>query len=170
MSQRKDIGLLVLRLAVGGTLIAHGTQKLFGWFGGGGLEGTGRAMHAMGFRPGKHNALAAGVGETAGGALLALGLATPAGGAAAAATMASASSVHAPNGFFATEGGFEHPGVLAAAAVALAVAGPGRLSLDHATCHVLDRSWMPAAALAAGAAGAGVVIARRIRELRADTE
>ncbi len=163
MSQRKDVGLLMLRLAVGGTLIAHGSQKLFGWFGGGGPEGTAQAMEQMGFTPGRQSALAAGLGEAGGGALLALGLATPAGGAAAAATMATASSFHAPNGFFNMNGGLEHPGVLSAAATAIAVAGPGRYSLDHATCHVLDRPWVVATALAGGAAGAAVVIMRRIR-------
>ncbi len=169
-SRRGDAGLLLLRVAVGGTLVAHGTQKLLGWFGGGGLEATGRAMETMGFRPGRRSAVAAGLGEAGGGTLLALGLATPAGGAAAAATMATASSLLAPNGFFAADGGLEHPGVLGAAAVALAVAGPGRFSLDHATRHVLDRPWMPAAALAVCAAAATAVIAKREREAAATQE
>jgi putative oxidoreductase len=169
-SGRTDIGLLLLRLAVGGTLIAHGTQKLFGWFGGGGPSGTAREMEAIGFRPGRVSALAAGLGEAGGGTLLALGLATPAGGAAAAATMASASSFHAPNGFFAMKGGFEHPALVGAAGAALSVAGPGRYSLDHATGHVLDRPWMPAVALAAGAAAAATVITLRLKAQRAEAE
>ncbi len=170
MSPRKDTGLLVLRLAVGGALMAHGSQKLFGLFGGDGLQGTAKTMEALGFRPGGPSALATGLGLFGGGASLALGLATPAGAAAAAATMATAASVHAPKGFFAIKGGLEHPAMLSAAAAALAIAGPGRFSLDHATRHALNRSWMPAAALAAGAAGVGVVLARRNRELRADAE
>lgn len=174
MSHRTDIGLLMLRLGVGGTLMAHGTQKLFGWFGGGGPEGTAKGMESMGFTPGMPNALAAGLGETGGGALLALGLATPAAGAAAAATMATAASVHVPNGFFAMDGGLEHPGVLGAAAAALAVTGPGRYSLDHATRHALNRPWVLAAALTACAVGAAAVIARRqcgvARAAEADAE
>ncbi|MDI5971400.1 DoxX family protein [Streptomyces sp. SL13] len=162
MSQRTDIGLLMLRLGVGGTLAAHGAQKLFGLFGGGGPEGTGKAMESMGFTPGKPNALAAGLGE-AGGVLLALGLATPAAGAAGAATMATAASVHAPNGFFAMDGGLEHPALLGMAAAVLAVTGPGRYSLDHVTGHCLNRPWVMASAFSVCAAATAVVIARRQR-------
>ena len=74
------IGLLILRLVVGLTLAAHGAQKLFGWFGGYGLNGTGGFLEQLGFVPGRRNALLAGLSETAGGLLLALGLATPAAG------------------------------------------------------------------------------------------
>lgn len=88
----KDAGLLVLRAGVGGVLIAHGCQKLFGWFGGGGLNSTAGAFESMGFTPGRPSALAAGLGEAGGGALIALGLATPVAGAAAAGTMIAASS------------------------------------------------------------------------------
>ncbi|GGT34904.1 hypothetical protein GCM10010243_09400 [Streptomyces matensis] len=102
---RRDLGLLLLRLGTGGVLAAHGTQKLFGWFGGGGIEGTGQFMDSIGYAPGKVSAAAAGVAETGGGLLLALGLATPAAGAAAAGAMAGASAVHTPNGFFNQEGG-----------------------------------------------------------------
>lgn len=77
---RRDLGLLVLRVGTGAVLAAHGTQKLFGWFGGSGLEGTAKGMEAMGFSPGRESAIAAGLGEAGGGVLLALGLATPAAG------------------------------------------------------------------------------------------
>ena len=166
--QREDFGLLMLRLAVGGTLVAHGTQKLFGWFGGDGPTGTGTLFEAIGFRPGKRNALMAGLAETGSGTLLALGLGTPAAGSAAAATMATAASVHAPHGFFAAGGGLEHPGIVGTAAASLAVAGPGRFSLDHLTGHVLDRRWMLPAALAVSAAGAAWVISVRLKALEAD--
>lgn len=165
---RSDLARLALRLGVGGTLAAHGAQKLFGAFGGGGLQGTEGAMHAMGFRPGRRSALLAGLGETGGGALLALGLATPAAGATAAATMAAAATVHAPNGFWATSGGLEYPAVLALVSSALAVAGPGRFSLDHALGHVLNKPWMPAVALLAAGAGAAWTIRQRQATVAAD--
>jgi putative oxidoreductase len=71
------IGRLILRLIIGGLFIGHGTQKLFGWFGGPGLAGTGQMMNSLKLHPPRRNALAAGVTETAGGTLLAAGLATP---------------------------------------------------------------------------------------------
>ncbi|WP_337662690.1 DoxX family protein, partial [Streptomyces sp. McG8] len=149
---RRDLGLLLLRLGTGGVLAAHGTQKLFGWFGGGGIEGTGQFMESIGYAPGKVSATAAGVAETGGGLLLALGLATPAAGAAAAGAMAGASAVHAPNGFFNQEGGFEYAASLGLTAAGLAVAGPGRLSLDHLLGHAVDRGWMVPAAFGVTAA------------------
>ncbi|MGW6915442.1 DoxX family protein [Kitasatospora sp. NPDC054939] len=172
---RKDLGLLALRSAVGGVLIAHGTQKLFGWFGGSGLDGTAEAMEHMGFHPGRQSALAAGLGEAGGGAMLVAGLATPAAGAMVAGTMATAVAVHAPSGFFAMGGGYEYPAFLGATGLALGIAGAGRYSLDHLTCHVLDRPWVGAAAFVASAASAYGVVARRrhvvrLREERAAVE
>jgi putative oxidoreductase len=163
---RRDLGLLLLRLGTGGVLAAHGAQKLFGWFGGHGIEGTGQFMESVGYAPGRPSATAAGLAETGGGTLLALGLATPAAGAAAAGAMAGASAVHAPNGFFNMEGGYEYAATLALAATGLAVAGPGRLSLDHALGHVLDRGWMVPAALGVTAAATAVVVGARNRRVR----
>lgn len=113
---RRDLGLLLLRLGAGGVLAAHGAQKLFGWFGGHGIEGTGAFMESVGYAPGKASATAAGLAETGGGALLALGLATPAAGAAAAGAMGGATAIHAPNGFFNAEGGYEYAATLGLAA------------------------------------------------------
>jgi putative oxidoreductase len=166
-STRNDVGLLLFRLGVGGTLAAHGAQKLFGWFGGGGLEGTAAGMRAMGFIPPKTSAVLAGVGETAGGLALAAGLATPLGGAAAASTMAAAGAVHRPAGFFATEGGFEYTGVLALAGAAVAISGPGRFSLDSLLGDRFNRPWMSAVALPLFGAASAVVIARRNRAVAA---
>jgi putative oxidoreductase len=166
-STRQDVGLLALRLGVGGTLAAHGTQKLFGWFGGTGLEGTTGGMRAMGFHPPRTSALLAGLGEAGGGLLLALGLATPVGGAAAASTMAAAGAVHRPAGFFATEGGFEYTGVLALSGVAVAISGPGRFSVDHLLGDRFNRPWMSAVALTVMGAVSAAVIARRNRAMAA---
>ncbi|GAA0690243.1 DoxX family membrane protein [Streptomyces thermocarboxydus] len=163
---RRDLGLLLLRLGTGGVLAAHGTQKLFGWFGGGGIEGTGQFMESIGYAPGKVSATAAGVAETGGGLLLALGLATPAAGADAAGAMAGASAVHAPNGFFNQEGGFEYAASLGLTAAGLAVAGPGRLSLDHLLGHAVDRGWMVPAAFGVTAAVTAMSVGVRSRRLR----
>ncbi|QTD98178.1 DoxX family membrane protein [Streptomyces cyanogenus] len=167
---RRDLGLLLLRLGTGGVLAAHGAQKLFGWFGGHGIEGTGQFMESVGYTPGKASATAAGLAEAGGGVLLALGLATPAAGASAAGAMAGASAVHMPNGFFAQEGGYEHAASLGLSAAALAVTGPGRLSLDHALGHVLDRGWMVPAALGATAAATALVVGARNRRVRQQRE
>jgi putative oxidoreductase len=140
--------LLLLRLVLGLTLAAHGAQKLFGWFGGHGLSGTGGFFESMGFRPGRVFALAAGLGELVGGLLVALGLLGPVGPALLIAVMVVAViTVHAKNGFFNTAGGYEFPLLIATASAALALAGPGQLSVDRALG--LDAVWTPAFAVVA---------------------
>jgi len=161
----RDLGLLALRLGVGATLVAHGTQKLFGWFGGHGLAGTAGFFESIGFTPGRANALLAGAGEAGGGSLLALGLATPAAGAAVAGTMAVAASMHKDNGFFAQDGGLEYPAVLALTAGAIALSGPGRLSLDAAFGHRANRHWMRAVGLGGVPVAVALVTRRRQRAL-----
>jgi len=157
----RDLGLLALRLGVGATLVAHGTQKLFGWFGGHGLAGTAGFFDSIGFTPGRANALLAGAGEAGGGSLLALGLATPVAGAAVAGTMAVAASMHKDNGFFAQDGGLEYPAVLALTAGAIALSGPGRLSLDAAFGHRANRHWMRAVGLGGVPVAVALVTRRR---------
>src|SRR3954470_10601956 len=103
------VGLLILRLAVGLIMAAHGSQKLFGWFGGGALRGTGAMMEKLGMRPGRLFAIAAGLGELGGGVLLALGLVTPLAAAAIVAVMVVAiGTVHVAKGFWAHQGGLEY--------------------------------------------------------------
>ena len=113
------------------------------------------------------NAVVAGLGEAGGGALLALGLATPAAGAAVAGTMGVAASMHAPKGFFAAEGGLEYPALLGVAAGALALTGPGQLSVDRLLGHRVNRSWMRTLALGLVAPAVTAVILRRRRALAA---
>ncbi|MFE4698697.1 DoxX family protein [Streptomyces sp. NPDC056738] len=161
---RRDLGLLVLRLGVGSPLIAHGTQKLFGWFGGPGIKGTSKFMEDHGYRPGTLSAVAAGVAEAGGGALLGLGLATPAGGAAVSAGMAGAAAVLVPHGFFGYAGGYELNIIYGVAAAGIALTGPGTLSLDHAIGYRLARPWMvPATFAVAAALAAAAVGARQVR-------
>src|SRR5438093_12509551 len=127
-----DFGLLVIRILFGMPIAAHGAQKLFGWFGGYGLKGTGGFFEAqLGFRPGVPFAAAAGLSEMGGGILLTLGLLTPFGSAAVLSAMLVAIvSVHVKNGFFAMANGFELPFLYAAAALGLAFTGAGAFSLD----------------------------------------
>lgn len=143
-----DLGLLVLRTGVGSVIFAHGALKLFGWFGdGGGLEATAAGFDSIGFSPGKANAVAAGVAEAGGGALLALGLATPAASAATGGALVVAASFHHPNGFFFGDGGYEFPATLALTALALGISGPGAYSVDNLLGRRFDRLWMRVAAL-----------------------
>lgn len=156
------VGILILRLAVGLTLAAHGAQKLFGWFGGYGLAGTGQFLEQLGFVPGKRNAIAAGLAEFGGGLLLALGLATPLAALLVISVMAVAAvTVHLAKGFFAHAGGYEYTLILAVSALSVAFTGPGALSLDA----VLGTDWSGIygglAALAAGIAGAALQLATR---------
>jgi putative oxidoreductase len=122
-----DIGLLILRVAFGTLLVVHGTQKLFGWFGGHGLTATAAGFGAMGYHPGRFFATLAGLSEATGGTLLILGLLTPLAAAIALGTMINA--VHATWGYGFDK--YELPLVYALAVIAIAFTGPGRLSLDH---------------------------------------
>jgi putative oxidoreductase len=150
-----DIGLLVARLVLGLLMAAHGSQKLFGWFGGYGLVGTGGFLEALGFRPGRLFAGAAAVSELAGGLLLVLGLLGPVGPALIVSVMiVAALSVHWQHGLFATSNGIEITLLYAAGAVSLALTGPGRYSLDALVG--LASLWTPpvtAVVLAAGILG-----------------
>jgi putative oxidoreductase len=163
----RDLGLLMLRVGAGGALFTHGAQKLFGWFDGGGIDGTAAAFDNLGFSPGRTNAIAAGLGEAGGGALLALGLATPSAAAAVVGTMVVAGSVHAPQGFSAQKGGYELAALFGLAAASVAFTGPGKLSVDHALGHQLNRPWMRTIALSAVIPAAASVISRRRKALAA---
>ena len=150
-----NLGILVVRIVVGLLFVGHGTQKLFGWFGGAGREGTGSFFEALDLRPGPLMALGAGLAEAGGGSLIALGLLTPLGAAAITAVMVIAiATVHHANGLWNTEKGFEYNLVLIAAVFAIAGAGPGAASLDHALGISMAGPEWALAELAAGIAGA----------------
>ena len=127
-----DTTLLIIRLIFGLAIAGHGSQKLFGWFGGYGIKTTGGVFVTIGFRPGVPFAIAAGLSELGGGILFAVGLLTPFGAAAVISAMLVAMiSVHVKNGFFATVNGIELPFLYAVAAAAVAWTGAGAFSLDH---------------------------------------
>ena len=144
-------GLLLLRLVAGLLLAAHGSQKLFGWFDGYGIAGTGGWLESIGFKPGKAMAVVTG--------LSALGLLTPLAAAAVIGTMTVAAWTHAASGLWATNGGYELPLLYAVVGASLAFTGAGDYSIDNA----LGLSFGPAygvAAVVLGLLAAGVNILR----------
>jgi putative oxidoreductase len=159
-----NVARLAARVTIGGLFVGHGAQKLKGWFGGPGLEGTEGMMESLDMHPPRRNALAAGMTETVAGALLAAGFATPLASAALIGTMITAiRKVHLPQGPWATEGGYEYNLVLIAALLALAEEGPGDISLDAALGS--ERTGVPwalaALTLGAGASTASIELGRR---------
>ncbi len=122
----------LIRITAGLLLVPHGAQKLFGWFGGYGLTGTGQYFEGtLGMEPGVLFALAAGLIEFVGGLAIALGLFTRPAALVASAFLAVALTVHIPNGFFWTAGGIEYPLLWSVIAFAIFLHGGGRFSLDR---------------------------------------
>jgi putative oxidoreductase len=150
-------------LTIGGTFFVHGTQKLCGWFGGYGPDGTGQFMESLGLRPGRRNAIAAGSTEAGCGILSVLGLATPLSAAGLTAVMITALRTAVWNEGFKPATG-EHEVLLAAAALALTETGPGAPSLDSALGIERRGSAWTLAALGAGAAGSALAIAMARRQ------
>lgn len=125
------LGLLLIRLVIGITFMGHGAQKLFGWFGGHGIKGTGGFFDSIGIKPGVTMAVLAGLSELIGGALFALGLFTPLAAILIVGTMVIAIiKVHGPNGYWATENGYEFNFILIAVAIGVALIGSGQYALD----------------------------------------
>lgn len=126
-----DLGLLIVRLVVGLLFVGHGAQKLFGWFGGYGIKGTGGWLESIGVKPGATMAVLAGLSEFGGGLLLALGLVTPLAAVLIIITMLIAiAKVHGANGLWATANGYELNLIIIAIALAVALTGAGSYSLD----------------------------------------
>ncbi len=162
-----DVGVLILRLAVGGAMFGHGAQKLFGWFGGYGLPGTsGYFGGQLRLRPATFWALLAGLSEGGGGLLLALGLLDPLGSLGIIASMLMAIVlVHWPR-FWATDNGIEYSLVLIAAALAAAIGGPGSYSLDAVLRISLPAPGTFLVGLALVLVGAVIALAARAPEPR----
>ncbi|WP_194292980.1 DoxX family protein [Streptomyces smaragdinus] len=156
----RDVGLLLLRLCICVIMTTHGTQKLFGWFGGPGLTATGRFFEGVGYPSGRVMGLVAGLCETLGGLGLGLGLLTPLAGAAVLGTMLNALSVHWTGGLFASNQGFEYELMLAGTAAALILTGPGSLAADRLLPVLGDdrRGGVRVAALLLAVAAAGLVL------------
>src|SRR4051812_22993690 len=171
----------LLRVLIGGLFVGHGSQKLFGWFGGYGPDGTGQFFESIGLRPGRRNAMVAGASEAGGGAgaapprppppppppppprggggVLAAGLFTPLAGTLLTAVMAQAiRSLKMDKGPFAQDGGWELEALFAAAALTFVEIGPGRVSLDSALGIERSGTGWALLALAAGVAGPMLVV------------
>ncbi|MFF2091891.1 DoxX family protein [Paenibacillus sp. NPDC058174] len=126
-----DTGLLIIRVVIGLLMVGHATQKLFGWFGGYGLKGTGGWLESIGMKPGVPMALAAGLIELGGGLLFAAGFVTWLGAALIIVTMLIAiAKVHGANGLWVTQNGYEYNLVLLAIALGVAFTGAGAYSID----------------------------------------
>jgi putative oxidoreductase len=167
--RNRDLALLVERTILGGYLAAHGAQKLFGSFGGPGLEPVITAFDSIGLRPGSVTARAAGLSELLGGALTMAGMADPVGPVALAGTMVVASSTHLDNGPFTANHGYELPLTNFAAALALVATGPGRYSIDGLLGRRLPRSLARLSVVGAVGAG-GLTLAMVLRARRAKAE
>jgi putative oxidoreductase len=159
-----QLGLLIIHGLVGLLFAGHGAQKLFGWFGGRGLDRTGAGMASMGLLPGRLMAAGAGAGELTGGLLLALGLFTPLAAALLVAVgLVAARTAHADKGLWNAEGGWELVMVLAVVSLGLAFNGAGAWSLDAAIGWDVAGLWWGIGSAAVGLAGGAAVLARRHR-------
>jgi putative oxidoreductase len=156
-----NLGLTALRGTVGALFIGHGTQKLFGWFDGPGLDATAGGFEKMGLRPPRQHATAAGLAEAGGGLLVALGAFTPVAASMITGVMTTAiRKVHAPNGPWVTSGGWEYNAMIIAAMAALADVGPGRPSVDAALFPRFKGPVLAALAVGTGIAGSYLVTER----------
>jgi putative oxidoreductase len=166
----RDLAFLLLRIVSGGLLAGHGAQKLFGSFGGPGLEGMGGFLESMGMKPGKPWAALAGLSEFGGGTLTALGLLNPLGplGIVGAMTMA-ALRAHNLRPIWAQEGGAELPVTNAVIALVIALSGPGRYSLDQAL-EVRVPRWLVVVAFLFGALAAAAGLSAKPDDERGDED
>jgi len=136
LNTRAGYGITVLRIIVGIIFIAHGSQKLFGMFGGYGLEGTGQYMASLGLNPGYLMALLSGSAEFFGGPLLVVGLlARPAAVVLIVMLVIAILSVHIHNGLFMANNGYEFALALLGGSIAVLIEGAGRLSLDRSIAN-----------------------------------
>jgi putative oxidoreductase len=167
-----DVGLLILRAVIGALFVGHGAQKLFGSFGGYGIDGTGGFMSSLGYRNGRAMATLAGLAEFGAGALLMLGFLTPFAAAGIIGVMLNAIiAVHAPKGMWNSNGGMEYPIVLSTVAATLAFAGPGSYSMDAAfELGLTGYAWGVSAILLGVITGSIVAMSRRPAPAQAQAE
>lgn len=158
-----SFGLLLLRVVVGLFIMGHGSQKLFGWFGGNGFAKTSGWLQSMGFKPAWLWALLGSAGEFVGGLLLVLGFLTPLGAIAIFASMLMAVvRFHWSQGFWSTKGGYEYPLILLFMALVIGLIGPGAYAVDALIGFALPLSWyIIGLVLSAIVVYAGILISRQ---------
>ena len=160
-----SIGRTLVRATIGALFVGHGTQKLFGWFGGSGPQQTGEFFEKLELCPGKRHAIAAGAAEAVGGAMLAAGLLTPVATTMLSSVMITAiRKVHAEKGVWNTDGGFEYNAVLLATLFSLAEQGPGKYSVDAAAFPRLRGPRLAVAQLVGALAGSELVTSELVTE------
>ncbi len=157
-----NAGLLVLRLVILVIMGMHGTQKLFGWWDGGGLDEAARFFASQGFRPPRLMGLVAGLTQTAGALLIGVGWASALSVAILTGVLTTVVALHLPNGLDGRKQGFEYELMILAGVVAIGLAGPGRWSVDR-WLAVPDPGWSGAAAVAVGIVAGLAVSATRAR-------
>ena len=168
----KSLGLFILRVVYGGLLAGHGGQKLFGWFKGPGLQGTGQWLESLGLQPGEQWARLEAASELGGGTLTAAGFLNPIGPLLSMGAMGMATAkVHWGKPIWVSSGGAELPVTNLAIATSLALAGPGKLSLDGLLGTRLPR-WLvvPGVLAVAGAVALGVQASQQQRQQATQAE
>ncbi|MGH3391661.1 MAG: DoxX family protein [Actinomadura sp.] len=126
-----DFGILLVRVVIGALFIGHGLGKLFGWFGQGGIQGTGAFFESIGYRPGEQLAIFAGIVEVVAGVLLVLGFLVPLAASMIIGDMINAAWYKSTDGFWVADGGFEYEFVLVILVLGLTITGPGAFAIDH---------------------------------------
>jgi putative oxidoreductase len=154
-------GLLILRAVVGGLLVCHGAQKLFGWFGGHGPLTTGVFFELLGYQPGLLFAVIAGLSEAGGGVMLSLGFLTPLACAAVIGVMLNAASSLRGRGPWVINGGWEYTVVLTTVGASISLTGPGDASIDHALGFEGSTAWGIAGVALGVAAALSTLLVRR---------
>lgn len=163
-----SIGPLIVRVVIGSLFVGHGMQKLAGWFGGPGIEGTEKMMDALDLHPSRRNAVASGATEAVCGGMLVAGLATPLAAAGLVGAMVTAvRTVHWRNGVWNSNRGWEYNAVLIASLFTLVESGPGAVSMDAARGRVRSGFGWAFGALAAGAAASSAIVELGRRNARA---
>ena len=171
MTMLTALGLLILRVVIGLTLAAHGAQKLFGWWGGSGMNGWVQAVTRLRIRPAAPWAWIAALSEFGGGLLLAFGLLSPLGSLAIAGAMLVAmATVHWPNGFWNAKRGYEFNLSLLASVTAIALIGPGTYSVDQAIGIHLPEPLTVIVGTIALIAGVGATLASRSPKVEPETK
>lgn len=155
-TSRADAAIFFIRVIIGALFIGHGTGKLFGWFGQGGINGTAAFFKSLGYQPAHQLAIFAGIAETVAGVLLVLGFLVPLAAGGIIGDMANAAWVKTPHGFWISGNGFEYEFFVVITMLALAAAGAGAFAVDRNRNWFGNRTVAVVIAVVLGAISGGV--------------